>query len=63
MQEIAGKRTKPARRGRGGKLGREGKVDEGEAGESAAEMEDEEAKRQFAAIGYYPAAEIGGGDR
>jgi hypothetical protein len=39
------------------------KVDEGKAGESAAEMEDEEVKRQFAAIGYYPAAEIGGGDR
>jgi hypothetical protein len=62
MQEIAGKRTNPARRGRGRKLGREGKVDERKVCKSTAEMEHEEIERQSATIGYYPVAEIDGGD-
>jgi hypothetical protein len=36
MQETADKRTELARTGRGCKLGREGKVDEGRAGKSTA---------------------------
>jgi hypothetical protein len=44
MQEIAGKRIGPARRGRRRKIGREGKVDERKACKSAVEMEHEEVK-------------------
>jgi hypothetical protein len=38
------------------------KLTKGKARKSTAETEHEEVKRQFATIGYYPAAEIDEGD-